>query len=86
LQVPFSLLSWLPFLLFSLFDDLEHSCNPFIAVEECIDSSIISVKKKTTWWWKNRQQFFSAAVRIDSRTRTQMTLDHPVLIFNRVDL
>jgi hypothetical protein len=32
-----------------------------IAVEECIDSRITSVKEKTSWWWKNRQQFFSDA-------------------------
>ena len=34
--------------LFSLFDGLHRFCNLKIAVEECIDSSIIDVKKKTT--------------------------------------
>jgi hypothetical protein len=32
--------------LFSLFDGLHRSCNCYIAVDECIDSSKISVKKK----------------------------------------
>jgi len=35
--------------LFSLFDGLHRFCNSKIAVEECIDSSIIDVKKKTTY-------------------------------------
>jgi hypothetical protein len=34
--------------LFSLFDALHRVCNKDIAVEECIDSRLLSVKRKTT--------------------------------------
>jgi hypothetical protein len=34
--------------LFSLFDALHRVCKKHIAVEECIDSRLLSVKRKTT--------------------------------------
>ena len=34
--------------LFSLFDGLHRVCNRYIAVEECIDLTFVSVKRKTT--------------------------------------
>jgi hypothetical protein len=55
--------------LFSLFDGLHRSCNSFIAVDECIDSSMLSVKKKKQYEWKKGQQFFRVASKIDSHAR-----------------
>jgi hypothetical protein len=45
--------------LFSLFDGLHRSCNITTAVDECIDSCVISVKKKKFDTWKKRQQFLN---------------------------
>jgi 6-phosphogluconolactonase/glucosamine-6-phosphate isomerase/deaminase len=38
-----------------------------IAVEECIDSRMLSVKKKTTMEWKKWQQFFMDEARVPQR-------------------
>jgi hypothetical protein len=45
-----------------------------IAVEECIDSRITSVKRKTTQWWKNRQQFFRVPISVSP----DITSDHAI--------
>jgi hypothetical protein len=44
--------------LFSLFRWVASNLQNNIAVEECIDSSNISVKRKTNKRWKKWQQFF----------------------------
>ncbi len=42
------------------------SSATFVAVEECIDSCVVSVKKKTTMRWKKWQQFFWESGRLSS--------------------
>jgi hypothetical protein len=66
--------------LFSLFDGLHRRCNQLTAVDECIDSCIISVKKKTNEEWKNGQQFLGVALSVDLHLRIRSALNHSLWI------
>jgi hypothetical protein len=51
--------------LFSLFDSLHRTCKIDIAVEECIDSRLPSVKRKTTQKKKKEYWKFSLELKTD---------------------
>jgi hypothetical protein len=55
--------------LFSLFDGLHRTCNIYIAVEECIDSTFNGVKGKNNLTWKKGQQLFTTESRTDFQNR-----------------